>query len=283
MGAPPERIERLSAGSVALLGVPWDVHSSFLRGAAEAPARIREALHSPASNLGTENGLDLDTDPRFLDVGDLPADEDAERFFERIETTVGALLARGARPVCLGGDHAVTPPILRAVRPRHPRLTVLHLDAHPDLYDAFDGNRRSHACGFARIMEAHLADRVLQVGIRTLNAHQRRQAERLGVEVLDMRQWHAGARPRLTDPVYLSVDLDVLDPAFAPGVSHREPGGLTTREVIALIQTVAPPLVGADIVELNPRRDPLQITAAAAAKLTKEIVGCMLAGPPADS
>src|SRR6185503_15943007 len=130
----------------------------------------------------------------------------------------------GARPVSLGGDHSVTYPILRAVRPHAPTVTILHIDAHPDLYDEFEGDRYSHACPFARIMEERLADRLVQVGIRTLTAVQRAQAERYGVEVIDMRAWVAGRRPTLREPVYVSIDIDAFDPAFAPGVGHREPG-----------------------------------------------------------
>jgi arginase family enzyme len=105
--------------------------------------------------------------------------------------------------------------------------------------------------------------------------HQRRQAERFGVEVIDMHDWHAGLRPDVTGHVYLSLDLDGLDPAFAPGVSHPEPGGLTTRDVLDLVRDFADVLMGADIVELNPLRDPAGLTAMVAAKFYKEIVGHM--------
>ena len=161
---------------------------------------------------------------------------------------------------------------MRAYAKVYDDLSVLHLDAHPDLYDEFEGDRYSHACPFARIMEEGLASRLIQVGIRTMNPHQREQAERLGVEVVDMRHWDPGWQPHFDGPVYLSLDLDVLDPAFAPGISHHEPGGLSTREVIRLIHGLEGTLVGADIVELNPERDIVGLTAMVAAKLLKEIV-----------
>jgi arginase len=147
---------------------------------------------------------------------------------------------------------------------------------HPDLYDEFEGNRLSHACPFARICEEGLVRRLVQVGIRTMNGHQRQQAERFGVEVIDMRAWARGARPELSGPLYISLDIDGIDPAFAPGVSHREPGGLTVREVIALIQNAPGPIVGADVVELNPDTDVDGVTAVVAAKLTKELLARML-------
>ena len=184
------------------------------------------------------------------------------------------MLKRGARLLALGGDHAVSFPLLRGYG--DPGLTVLHLDAHPDLYEELDGDRLSHACPFARTLEEGRIARLVQVGIRTLNPHQRAQAERFGVEMVEMRDWQPGMDLRLTGPLFLSLDLDALDPAFAPGVSHHEPGGFSTREVLQMIQTLPMPLVGADLVEFNPVRDPSGITAALAAKLVKEIVAQML-------
>jgi arginase family enzyme len=155
-------------------------------------------------------------------------------------------------------------------------LTILHFDAHPDLYQDLAGDALSHACPFARIMEDGLAKHLVQVGIRTMSGHQRAQADRFGVEVIDMRAWAAGVRPTLQGPLYVSIDMDAFDPAFAPGVSHFEPGGLTAREVITLLQHLPGPLVGADVVEFNPSRDPIGITAPLCAKLVKELASRML-------
>ncbi|MFN2291374.1 MAG: agmatinase [Anaerolineae bacterium] len=268
-------LEGLEPGTIAVLGIPFDEHSSFLRGAALAPGRIREALHSDETNLSAETGRDLGTEPLLRDVGDL-ALECGAAALAQIERAVNDLLSRGARVLSLGGDHTVTLPVVRGYAKVHDRLNILHLDAHPDLYDEFEGDRYSHACPFARIMEEGLASRLIQVGIRTMNPHQREQAERLGVEVIDMRHWDPRWRPRFDGPVYLSLDMDVLDPAFAPGISHHEPGGLSTREVIGLIQGLEGTLVGADIVELNPERDVVGMTAMVAAKLLKEIAAKML-------
>lgn len=262
--------------TVALLGVPYDANSSFLRGAALAPARIRETLHNGSSNWTTELGVDLN-ESGWLDAGDVtlapqPGDLPA------LTTAVGALVQGGQRVLTLGGDHSVTYPIIRGTAAHQQPFTIVHIDAHPDLYDSLDGNRFSHACPFARIMEAGLAARLVQVGIRTLNAHQREQAERFGVEMIDMIAWGRGERPSVTGPVYVSLDLDALDPAFAPGVSHHEPGGLTAREVIDLLHALPGPILGADIVELNPARDPIGQTAAVAVKMLKELLGRMIAG-----
>jgi agmatinase len=209
----------------------------------------------------------------LADAGDVAMGEDPRGSIER---DVRALLATGARPILLGGDHSVSFPALRAMREWHPRLTILHIDAHADLYEDFEGDLFSHACPFARVMEEHLADRLVQAGIRTLTAHQVAQAERYRVEIVTMRDWVAGVRPTVSGPVYLSLDIDALDPAFAPGVSHWEPGGLSTRDVLTLIQRIEGTLVGADVVELNPDRDPTGVTAYVAAKFVKELADRML-------
>jgi agmatinase len=257
-----------------LLGVPWDENSSYLRGAAAAPPRIREALWCESSNAWGENGVEL-TKESLSDAGDL-AEASGDEMLARIETAVGELIDRGLAPICLGGDHAITYPALRAFARRYPRLSILHFDAHPDLYDVFQGNRLSHACPFARIMEEKLAQRLVQVGLRTVSRHQRDQAKRFGVEMIEMREFRDDFDPRFETPVYVTFDLDGLDPAHAPGVSHPEPGGLTTRQAVDLIYRLAAPIVGADVVELNPARDETGITAMVAAKIVKEIGARML-------
>jgi arginase len=256
-----------------LIGIPYDAASSFLRGAADAPPHIRRALESPSSNSWSESVIDLGNGA-IDDAGDV--DVQGEDIRGAIEQAIDTVIAGGGLPISLGGDHSITYPILRAIRKAHPKLTILHLDAHADLYDEFEGDRYSHACPFARIMEEKLANRLVQVGIRTLTGHQRDQVKRFGVEMIDMRAWMAGRRPLNTGPVYLSLDLDVLDPAFAPGVSHWEPGGLSTREVIQIIQSLGGTLIGADVVEYNPVRDPSGVTSMVAAKLVKEIAARML-------
>jgi agmatinase len=276
-----------NTGDLVLLGLPADDKSSFMRGPASAPPAIRAALASDSSNLCSENGLDLGApsgadgseDPRrcFMDAGDLELHGRLD--LAAIEAGLAAFLSRGASVLCLGGDHAVSYPALRAQAARFGRgLTVLHIDAHPDLYDVFRGDRLSHACPFARALEEGLVGRLVQVGIRGMNPEQRAQAKRFGAEVIDMDAWSSGKRPEIEGDFYLSLDLDGLDPAFAPGVSHREPGGLSTREAIDLIRRTGGRLIGADLVEYNPARDWDGLTAMTAAKLVKEIAGRILSG-----
>lgn len=262
---------------IALLGVPNDENSSYLRGPAEAPAAIRRELFSDAYAQYSESGVDLSTPGRWIDCGDVRFDAGSDPW-ALIEAAVDHALAPGHPLISLGGDHAVTHPILRAVRRRHPRLTVVHVDAHPDIYDAYQGNPRSHASPFARIMEEGLADRLIQVGLRATSAEHRAQFRRFGVETVSAAQWTGELPLRIDGPVYLSLDLDALDPAFAPGVSHREPGGVTPRQVIGLIHGLERRLVAADVVEYNPRCDIGNATALVAAKLVKEIAGILAGG-----
>lgn len=272
------RITDVPHGAVTLLGVPWDENSSFLRGPAEAPSIVREAIASPSANSCVESGLDLNDQDLLVDVGDLDLSGCTnEQACERIAHATRTICARGGKPLSIGGDHAATFPLVQGLADSQPQLTILHFDAHPDLYDELDGNRMSHACPFARILENKLAGRLVQVGIRTMNPHQRAQADRFGVEVFEMRHWRDVFEVRWNGPVYVSIDLDGLDPAFAPGVSHHEPGGLTTRELLEVLWHVDARIVGGDVVELNPRRDLNGMTAMVAAKLVKELAACMLA------
>ena len=271
MTEAPASIE--NHANLALIGFRYDENSSFMKGASDAPSQIRAALRSEAWNLTSENGTELES--VFFDAGDVepPASGD---MFSLIENSIGTLLSDGLAPISLGGDHSITYPIVRAFARKYGELSILHFDAHPDIYDSFDGNRFSHASPFARIMEERLVRRLVQVGIRTFTAHQRAQVKRFNVESIEMKDLRDDLQLEFATPVYISFDVDGLDPAFAPGVSHREPGGLTTRQAINLIQQLKGTIVGADIVEFNPRMDPLHITGTVCAKLLKEIAARML-------
>ncbi|HEY9227898.1 MAG TPA: agmatinase [Gemmatimonadaceae bacterium] len=262
-------------GIPTLIGLPYDASSSFLRGPAEAPPLIREAFRSPAFNAWSEAGIEIVEGRSYVDAGDveLPQTDEAR---ELVERAIAAIVARNDRPLSLGGDHSLTYPILRAVGPAYPNLTIVQFDAHSDLYDAFEGDRYSHATPFARILEEKLASRLVQIGIRALTPHQREQATRFGVDIIDMRAWARGVRPQVTGPVYVSIDVDGIDPGFAPGVSHREPGGLSVRDVLGVIQSLPGPIVGADVVEVNPSQDESGLTPIVGAKLVRELISRMI-------
>jgi agmatinase len=260
------RVTAAGCKSCRLIGLPTDSHSSFLRGAASAPAAIRLALASAHSNMAAESGADMTID----DAGDLPLDE-SDGDVARIRSAAASAARDGVVPLFLGGDHMVTYPVVAGLAEAVGPLSILHFDAHPDLYDDFEGDPLSHASPFARIMEQGLARRLVQVGIRTSNHHCREQARRFGVETVEMREFAADRVPIPDSPLYVSIDLDALDPAFAPGVSHHEPGGLSVRELLSVLHRLPGPIVGADVVEYNPSRDVNGVTAVVAAKLVKEL------------
>ena len=261
----------LKLGDIALIGIPFDDHSSFLKGPAKAPPLIIEAIESDSANYFTEDLMDLADHSDVCWLGNTPLQD----YFD-IESIIAEILKGGAIPFSIGGDHSITYPIMRAMSASYPSLSILHFDAHGDLYDSMGGNRHSHASPFARIMEEGLAQALTQVGIRTLNDHQQTQVSKFGVKVIDMRNWSPDIDLNLSGPVYLSFDMDVLDPAFAPGVSHHEPGGFTTREVLWMIQKLDLNIVGLDLVEYNPDRDLNGVTAMTAAKIIKELLAKLL-------
>jgi len=272
---PETSVDAGERAKLAIIGIRYDENSSFTKGAADAPPQIRAALRSDAWNLTSENGTDLSDDSTFFDAGDIEPVAGSD-MLTLIENSIYTLIGDGLAPISLGGDHSITHPIVRAFARKYNNLSILHFDAHPDIYDSYQGNRNSHASPFARIMEQKLVKRLVQVGVRTFTAHQREQVRKFGVESIEMRNVTADLQLEFDSPVYISFDVDALDPAFAPGVSHREPGGLSARQAIDLIQRLTGKVVAADIVEFNPRMDPLHVTGTVCAKLFKEIAAKML-------
>ena len=273
MSDGPSRSSACRGPAIHLIGAPTDINSSFIRGAASGPTHIIRELWSGRGNLAAESGWEIGTDIRLVDDGLLPMRDMAECAAddaELLRSHVMAVCAAGGVPITLGGDHSISWPAVAGVAAQHGPLSILHVDAHPDLYADFDGNPHSHASPFARIMEQGLARRLVQVGIRTLNRHCREQAQRHGVEIIHMRDFAPDHVPVLEGPLYISIDLDGIDPSQAPGVAHPEPGGIMVRELLSMMHRQQAPVVGVDIVELNPVRDVGDVTAILAAKLVRE-------------
>ncbi len=261
--------------SVALLGFGWDASSSYARGAAMAPRTIEALLLCEASSPYSLSGVDiapLITARAFPDLGTNPQ---AAR--DIITATTAQQLQAGRKPLSLGGDHSVTFPILQAIKAAHGPVNVLHIDAHMDMHEELGGDRFSHASPFARALDAGCIAQLVQVGIRSASPQQLRRARDFTVLSLGADGISDIPPAFFALPLYLTIDLDGLDPAYAPGVSHPEPGGLTTREVIGLIHRISAPLLGADVVELNPERDSGLQTAGVAVRLIKEIIAKMAA------
>jgi arginase len=256
------------------LGLPDDSQSSFLKGSAQAPRCIRAAYDGRCFNATSESGVDLTRS--VVDLGDLEPRTAWLASFQDYRARIVSLLKERQTPFVVGGDHAVTVPIVSALEVLAHPVHVIQVDAHPDLYPDFEGNPDSHACTAARLLEmAHVAS-LTQLGIRTMNHEQRPQKERYGnrLRIYEARDL-PGELPRLEHipegaATYVTIDMDGFDPSFAPGVSHPVPGGLSARQVLSFLQRGHWTLVGMDVVEVNPPRDRDFQTAILAARLLHE-------------
>jgi agmatinase len=266
--------------SLVFVGIPDDSQSSYRVGCADGPKTIRSAYDGRSFNSTTESGVNLEA--AITDLGDVVPEETWEASAENYRGRIRDLLRKDQTPFVAGGDHAVTVPVVEAFAgmgaPVH-AIHVVQIDAHPDVYEDFEGSRSSHACVAARLLEMEHVASVTQLGIRTLNAGQSGQLERYSdrLRILYAKDL-LGKLPKLSHiaagaPVYLTVDLDGLDPSVAPGVSHPVPGGLTSRQVLSFIASADWRLVGMDVVELNPSVDFNQLTAILAARLLHEGMG----------
>ncbi|GAX77893.1 hypothetical protein CEUSTIGMA_g5335.t1 [Chlamydomonas eustigma] len=244
-------------------------------------------FHSEANNTCGELGFDLAEN--ILDFGDVtPKIPDKEGMLEAVQPIIKKMMSeQRLRSLSLGGDHSITYPLCKAVREQIGRpFTIVHFDAHPDIYPLFDNNLSSHASPFARICEEpDLCTKLISIGIRTATQEQRQQIQKYGVEVIEARHFPAhgsdvGRRLRelIQDDslVYISFDMDALDPSAAPGVSHQEPGGLSTRQAIDAIHAIPGIIIGADLVELNPDLDCQLMTSRVASKIMKEIASVIV-------
>jgi agmatinase len=288
------RIDEVTDVDVAVLGVPFDAGVSYRPGARFGPAHVRES-----SRLLRPYNPAVDVEPfaaqQVVDAGDLAVNPfSIEEAIEQIQTGAESLLERADRLITIGGDHTIALPLLRALARRHGPLAVVHFDAHLDTWDTYFGAAYTHGTPFRRASEEGLIDRsgCLHVGTRgpLYSAQDLTDDAELGFQVvpsveiddLGARGVVERIRERVADrPVYVSVDIDVLDPAFAPGTGTPEAGGMTSRELLATLRAFASlNLVGADVVEVSPAYDHAEVTGIAASHVTYELLSA-LAGPAA--
>jgi agmatinase len=281
-----------SALDVALVGIPFDGGSSYRAGARFGPRAVREqsSLIRPWNPVLKVHPFERRRVGDYGDIDVVPIS--IERTFEAIEAGVSAILSAGATPVCVGGDHSVTLPILRAVARRHGPVGVVHFDAHPDTWDEYFGLKYFHGTPFRRAIEEGLIDprRMIQVGIRgplygpeDFAFHETHGLEIIRIEAVKEQgiAWVVGKLQRLAGgPVYCSFDIDSVDPAYAPATGTPEVGGLTSYEALAIVRGLQGlPLVGADVVEVCPPYDgPGQVTSLLAANLLFEFVSLLALG-----
>ncbi|MCB0971094.1 MAG: agmatinase [Acidimicrobiales bacterium] len=284
-----EDLDDPEAFAIAVVGAPFDGGTSYRPGARFGPSAIRQA-----SRLLRPYNPAQDASPfalaQVVDAGDIAANPFAiPEALDQIEAALGELLAGGRRVVTLGGDHTIALPALRAVHAAHGPVSLVHFDAHLDTWDTYFGAPATHGTPFRRAAEEGLIvrGRSVHVGLRGplydrsdllddealgFTAVHCRDLDRLGVDGVLER-----VRERVGDgPVYVSVDIDVLDPAFAPGTGTPEAGGLTSRELLALVRGLADrEVVAADVVEVAPAYDHAEITSIAAAHVAYELVTAM--------
>jgi len=283
------RIDEVTDVDVAVVGVPFDAGVSYRPGARFGPSHVRES-----SRLLRPFNPAADVEPfarqQVVDAGDMVANPfDIEEAIGQIETGARNLLERSDRLVTIGGDHTIALPLLRAVAARHGPVAVVHFDAHLDTWDTYFGAPYTHGTPFRRASEEGLLDRsaCLHVGTRgpLYSTGDLVDDRDLGFQVIgSVEMDDLGARgvverirERVQDrPVYVSVDIDVLDPAFAPGTGTPEAGGLTSRELLAILRGFADlNLVGADVVEVSPAYDHAEITGIAASHVVYEVLSAM--------
>ena len=289
------RLDEVPAADAAVLGVPFDSGVSYRPGARFGPAHIRESSrllrpYNPFAQVSPFARLQM------ADAGDLAVNPfNIEEAISEIDRGARALLERTPFLLTLGGDHTIALPLLRALSAVHGPLAVVHFDAHLDTWDTYFGAAYTHGTPFRRAAEEGLLDRsgCLHVGIRgPLYSEVDLTADsELGFVVISAPDLDdlgvAGVTERIRErvqdrPVYVSVDIDVLDPAHAPGTGTPEAGGLSSRELLATLRSFARlNLVGADIVEVAPSYDHAQITGIAAAHVGYELLSALAAGQPA--
>ncbi|WP_158863020.1 agmatinase [Leifsonia sp. AG29] len=283
------RLEDVGRADIAVVGVPFDSGVSYRPGARFGPSQIREASrllrpYNPAQNVSPFARRQV------ADAGDIPVNPfDISEAVATIEQEARRLTADGAKLITLGGDHTIALPLIRAAAAQHGPVAVLHFDAHLDTWDTYFGAPVTHGTPFRRASEEGLIDQTasLHVGIRgpLYSRDDLRDDERLGFAIISSveieEEGVASAIERMLArlgdrPVYLSIDIDVLDPSHAPGTGTPEAGGLTSRELLRMIRALrATNLVGADVVEVAPAYDHAQITAIAASHVAYEILGVM--------
>jgi agmatinase len=279
-------LEAVGRVDVAVLGAPFDGGSSFRPGARFGPAAIREAalLVRPYHEA---LGLSPFAEAQVADAGDAGPDPiDIGQAHAAIQARAGELHSAGARLLALGGDHSVALPLLRAAAERHGTLSVLQLDAHTDTWEEYFGHRVTHGTIMRRAAEEGAIDpeHSVQVGLRgpLYGEDDLAGAAQLGFTTMLARDFDAAgaialARERLRPPVYVSLDVDVLDPAYAPGTGTPEAGGLSTRELLAVLRGLAGlDVVSADVVEVSPPYDPAGLTALAAATAAYDLIALMV-------
>ena len=258
-------------------GYPFEGTACFRKGTAKAPDEIRRHSYNFETYL-MELGVDL-SDVALNDYGNLELTKDQGKNESLVTDLVTKIVDGGKFPIGLGGEHSLTPPAVKAVQAKYPNLIVVILDAHLDFRVEYENNPRSHATVTRCVSEIVGVDKVCSIGTRSVSRAEISEARGIGLKFIEsgwteLREYLADLIDDLDGPVYLSLDMDAIDPAFAPGVGTPEPFGMTPYEVIQTINFFADRIVGFDCVEVCPPYDNGN-TSALAARLTRHLVGAI--------
>ena len=285
------RLDDLGAIDIGLCGVPFDLAVSFRGGARQGPDAIRQASRL-VRRVNPSSGIDPFADVQVADVGDvITGPLDLLGGLDQIAEHFAMLREHSVVPLSVGGDHSITLPILRGLHRGEP-VGLIQFDAHTDLYDSFFGDRYNHATPFRRAIEEGLIDpqRMIQIGLRATHesAPDREYGRAVGVRMVTYDEYDELGRAAVIDEiwrvvgagsVYVTFDIDGLDPTAAPGTGVPEPGGLSMRDAQVLLRALAGmEIIGADVVEVSPTLDPSGMTALNGAHVMSELLASMVVG-----
>lgn len=265
----------LEESDFAIFGVPFDKTGSFRAGTALAPDAIREASHN-FETYKFEHGEDIES-IKFCDLGNMEEFQTVDSMVQGVGEFANRIVQKGKFPIALGGEHSISPAIIKSFDD----IGVVSLDAHLDFRDEYEGESNSHACSTRRVSDLVGVGNIVPIGVRSMSREESIDAERLGLKFISSYEFHK--EPIMKDAIdralewigkeriYLSLDMDVIDPAFAPGISNPEPFGLNPIEIKRCINYLATRLVGCDVVEVSPPFDNGN-TSALAARLVREVI-----------
>ncbi len=259
--------------NIVLLGVPYDGTSSYRPGSRFAPNAIREASYAIESYSPYQD-RDL-RDVKICDMDNIPLSfGDKQLNFKIIETFIKKIVYSKKRLICIGGEHLISYPIIKSFAKKYKDLHILHIDAHSDLIDSYLGERFSHATVMKRVGELVGFERLFQQGIRSLNKTDMLLPYRKeNLHLFNLDRASEFLERIGNNPLYLSLDLDVLDPSIFPGTGTPEPGGITYNQLITFIKLLKPMnIVGADVVELSPHYDQSGVSSVVAASVLRELI-----------
>jgi len=284
------KVEKLDLANLCVVGFPWDMSSTFRKGSKEAPPVIRKVTTAKFYDPFTEDGVDLTRIWRVYDYGDVEAATSIDEMRKRVYNVIRNLYNDELRFLFLGGDHLVTYFSLHALTQLSKgKWALIYLDSHLDLQKEYEGDRYSHGSVVRRLVEeTNLRPQsIVEVGIRSFQPPERKFADDVGIKIMSTVEFErlgaSGAAKRVSKllpedakRIYLSIDLDILDPAYAPGSGYPEPGGISTRSLIDFIYGLKGlEIVAFDVVELCPQYDSSSITVIGVGKIILETLGIM--------